>query len=189
MAASSGESDKDFNRWALLERVQAAGLLSRAGGSTWSMLSEARGSGLIDQMIESRELIEVTVEGSPRHYLALPGFLERGPVRYDGRARILGPLDPLLWDRQLVRTAFEFDYVWEVYKPEQLRKWGWYVCPILHRDELVGRIDARIVEGLLIVKKVWLERAVDPELVVAAIHRHAERCKCEGVKMREIRKV
>ena len=29
----------------------------------------------------------------------------------------LAPLDPLAWDRDLLRSLFDFDYVWEVYVP------------------------------------------------------------------------
>jgi uncharacterized protein YcaQ len=174
---------EDFARWALRERVTAAGLLSRAGTAAWSMLGAVRTSPLPDQMIESRELIDVSVEGSSRRYLATPEFLAPRTVRYDGRVRILGPLDPLLWDRDLVRIAFDFDYVWEVYKPAKLRKWGWYVCPLLHRDRLIGRIDARINDQTLIVRKLWLDEPNLRPQVITAIEQHMERCGCRRLKM------
>ena len=75
-------------------------------------------------------LVEVAIEDSTRRYLAVPAFLKSRP-RYDDRVRILGPLDPLLWDRDLVRHAFEFDYVWELFFPPEKRRWGWYVLPLL----------------------------------------------------------
>jgi hypothetical protein len=99
----------------------------------WSMLSAIRTSPLADEMIDAGELVEVMIEDSPRRYLAVPSFL-RARARYDDRMRILGPLDPLLWDRDLVRHVFDFEYVWEVYKPAHQRRWGWYVCPLLHRN-------------------------------------------------------
>jgi len=172
-----------FHRWALLERVRAAGLLSRAGGSTWSMLGGVRTSPLPDEMLTDGDLVEVGIEGSPRRYLTLPGLLRKRSVHYDNRVRILAPLDPLIWDRQLVRSVFEFEYVWEVYKPEHLRRWGWYVCPLLHRDQLVGRMDARIAEGILIVKKVWVERELDSRLLHDALERHAQQSGCSGIRM------
>ena len=90
----------------------------------WSMLSAMRTSPLIDEMIDDGELVEVTIEGSSRRYLARREFLATRRVRYDDRVRILGPLDPLLWDRDLVRHVFDFDYVWEVYKPAHQRQLG-----------------------------------------------------------------
>ena len=170
----------DFARWAVRERAHAAGLLTRAGGAMWSMLSAARTSPLVEEMIEAGELVEVAIEDSPRRYLAIPAFLAPRRVSYDDRVRILGPLDPLLWDRDLVRHVFEFDYVWEVYKPRHQRKWGWYVCPLLHRDRLVGRIDARVEGTTMIVRKIWLDADVD---VREALERHAERCGATKVRM------
>src|SRR5262249_32058687 len=178
------EPAEPFDRWALRERVIAAGLLSRAGNESWSMLSAVRTSPLVDQMIERGELIEVTIEGSRRRYLATADSLAPRRVRYDDRVRILGPLDPLLWDRDLVRLAFEFDYVWEVYKPAHLRKWGWYVCPLLHRDRLIGRVDARIERDALVVRKLWLDAPALKPLVRDALERHAEACGCRRVKLR-----
>jgi uncharacterized protein YcaQ len=173
----------DFERWALGERVNAAGLLTRAGGSMWSMLARVRTSPLPDQMIEEGELVDVRIEGSTRRYLARPAFLRLRPGTYDDRVRILGPLDPVLWDRELVRLLFDFDYVWEVYKPASQRKWGWYVCPLLHRDRLIGRIDASVKNTQLVVRKLWLERDADEKRVRDALERHAACCGCRTVRM------
>jgi len=175
----------EFARWALLERVRAAGLLTRAGGAMWSMLAEVRNSPIVDGMIEQGELAEVMIEGSSRRYLALPEMLRRRTVRYDDRVRILGPLEPLLWDRNLVRDVFEFEYVWEVYKPEPQRKWGWYVCPLLHRDALIGRIDARVEGDTMVVSKLWLTEDADRDAVTAALERHAKACGAKRVKVRK----
>ena len=184
-----GEPSESFARWALLERVRAAGLLSRAGTASWSMLDGVRTSSLPDEMIASGELVEVAIDGTSRRYLALPEFLSKRTVRYDDRVRILGPLDPLMWDRDLVRIAFGFEYVWEVYKPEHLRKWGWYVCPLLHRDRLIGRIDARIEGGALIVRKLWLDEPSLRPKVYEALESHAERCNArwDGISRRRDR--
>jgi len=176
-----GTPNEPFAPWALRERAHAAGLLTRSGGSMWSMLSKVRTSPLVEEMIASGELVDVAIEDSNRRYLAIPSFFERRRVHYDDRVRILGPLDPLLWDRDLVRHIFDFDYVWEVYKPQSQRKWGWYVCPLLHRDRLIGRIDARIEDNALIVRKLWLDEPVPG--VRAALERHAEMCGVERVRM------
>jgi uncharacterized protein YcaQ len=178
---------EDFAPWALRQRVHAAGLLTRAGGSMWSMLGGIRTLPIVDELVDAGELVDVALEGSPRRYLALPSFLATKRVRYDDRVRILGPLDPLLWDRNLVRHIFGYDYVWEVYKPEHQRKWGWYVCPLLHRDTLIGRIDARVDGKTLIVKKLWLEGDGEHEdkraAIAAALERHAELCGATKVRM------
>lgn len=174
----------DFDRWAVLERVEAAGLLSRAGGATWSMLSGVRTTGLIDEMIERGELAEVMIEGTSRRYLAPAGFRKRRITKTDDRLRILGPLDPLIWDRDLIKNVFGFDYVWEVYKPAPQRRWGWYVCPLLHRGRFVGRIEAVIEKNALVVKKVWSEGdLLERDALDAALARHAAACGVTRVKM------
>jgi uncharacterized protein YcaQ len=168
---------KDFQRWAVLERVEAAGLLSRASGSTWSMLSEARTARIPEQLIAEGLLEEVAIEGSSRPYLAPAGFRRRTFPPSDGRIRILGPLDPLLWDRPLVKYVFDFDYVWEVYKPASQRRWGWYVCPLLQGDRLVGRLEG-VVDRALRIRKVWWERdaRMDNDALDQALAWHATSC-------------
>jgi hypothetical protein len=175
---------REFQRWALIERVEAAGLLSRAGGPYWSMLSDARTSPLPDALLREGAIDEVTVAGSSRRFLAPRGFRDRAFPEPDDRMRILGPLDPLLWDRALVRHAFGFEYVWEVYKPPEERRWGWYVCPLLHRGRLVARIEAKIEEGALRVDRIWRERGVklDDAALDEALARHAAACGATRVR-------
>lgn len=132
-----------FTRWAIRERAWATGLLTRNAGPQWSMLKDARTGTELDALIEDGTLAEVTVENSRARYLAPREALDARVVSPDDRMRLLGPLDPLVWDRALVKAAFDFEYLWEVYKPASLRRWGWYVCPLLHRGELVGRIEAK----------------------------------------------
>jgi uncharacterized protein YcaQ len=146
-----------FDRWALVERVEAAGLLSMASGPHWSMLSAVRTSDLPKRLIAEGVLEDVQIEGSNRVYLAPKGFRDREFPQDDGRMRILGPLDPVLWDRKLVQQVFGFDYVWEVYKPAEKRIWGWYVVPLLHEGRLVGRMEAHAEGGELVVDKLWKE--------------------------------
>jgi hypothetical protein len=96
-------------------------------------------------------------------------------------AAFIAPLDPLVWDRDLLRKLFAFDYLWEVYVPEAKRKWGYYVLPILYGDRFVGRIEPRIERkaGVLDVVGLWWERGFDPlaadgfvEAFAAALEAH-----------------
>jgi len=180
----AGDAEAAFARWALLERVEAAGLLSRAGGAHWSMLAEVRNSGLPDALVEEGALQEVEVEGSPRRYLAPAGFRRRRHAVPDARMRLLGPLDPLLWDRELVRCAFGFEYVWEVYKPAAQRRWGWYVCPLLQRGQLVGRLEGRVEGDVLTVSRLWKEpgHRFDDAALDELLARHAAACGASRVK-------
>ena len=175
----------DYARWGLLSRVEAAGFLARAMGPMWSMLADVRTSDLADRLIEEGLLEEIGIAGSSRTYFAPKGFRDRRFGRFDGRMRILGPLDSLLWDRALVRSAFDFDYVWEVYKPPKTRRWGWYVCPLLQRDSLVGRLEGAIDGDTLRIKNVWREPNVtlDEAALAEALDRHARACGASRVVM------
>lgn len=178
-----------FERWALLDRVRAAGLLARAGGAHWSSLAPVRASRVPDELIEEGVLEQVCIEGARRPYLA-PAGLPAPRTRDDGRMRILGPLDPLLWDRKLVKEVFGFDYVWEVYNPKAERRFGWYVCPLLHRGRLVGRLEARIDGRAMIVERLWTEEGetLEEDALDAALERHAIACGADVVRRERARR-
>ena len=78
------------------------------------------------------------------------------------RLRILNPFDPLIRDRKRLAHVFGFDYRIEVFVPEAKRIYGYYVCPILEGNRIVGRIDMRHKRemGGLVVRKVWWEPGV-----------------------------
>lgn len=56
---------------------------------------------------------------------------------------LLAPLDPIIYDRKLTQTLWDFDFTWEVYTPPQLRKRGYYSLPILAGLDLVGDVEPR----------------------------------------------
>ncbi|MCH9685686.1 MAG: winged helix DNA-binding domain-containing protein [Deltaproteobacteria bacterium] len=182
------EVAESFGRWALRERVEAAGLLARATGPCWSMLESVFKSSLPDELVEEGVFEQVQIEGSRRTYLAPAGFLDRPRLRDDGKLRIVGPLDPLLWDRKLVACIFGFEYIWEVYKPAKLRRWGWYVCPLLHRGKLVGRLEGSVRDGGLVIDNLWPESSgsVDMDALDQALERHAIACGAEWFQRPEL---
>lgn len=61
----------------------------------------------------------------------------------DEEAVILAPLD-IVSARGRAAKLFDFEYVWEVYKPAEQRRWGYYTVPILYGDRLVARLDPRL---------------------------------------------
>ncbi len=61
---------------------------------------------------------------------------------FAGRAALLSPLDRLVYDRKRMTELFEFDYQLEMYKPVAKRRWGFFALPVLHGDQLVGKLDA-----------------------------------------------
>ena len=77
----------------------------------------------------------------------------------DEEVRFLAPLDNVIWDRDRTRALFDFDYVWEVYKPAPQRRWGYYTLPVLWGDRLVARIDLKLhrKQSTLAIQGFWLE--------------------------------
>ena len=70
----------------------------------------------------------------------------------------LAPLDPVS-ARGRAKVLFGFDYIWEVYKPEHQRKFGYYTLPILWGDRLVARFDSKLdrTTNTFIILGFWLE--------------------------------
>jgi uncharacterized protein YcaQ len=71
----------------------------------------------------------------------------------------------MMWDRDLLRWVFDFDYVWEVYKPAANRKYGYYVLPVLYGDRLVARFDPAFDKKtrVLAISQWWWEEGVEPD--------------------------
>ena len=80
------------------------------------------------------------------------------------RVRALSPFDPVIRDRKRLEWLWGFDYRIEIYVPAAKRKWGYYIFPLLEKDQLIGRVDmkANRAEHSLDIAKVWLEPNVRP---------------------------
>jgi len=94
---------------------------------------------------------------------------------------LLSPFDPLVWDRDRASQLFDFDYKIECYTPAAKRRYGYFSLPILHRGQLVGRLDpkAHRKDGMFEIKALHLESSVlaNEELasdLAAALHRLAD---------------
>ncbi|SCL32179.1 hypothetical protein GA0070624_4414 [Micromonospora rhizosphaerae] len=61
---------------------------------------------------------------------------------FAGRTVLLSPFDRLVHDRKRAWELFGFEYHLEMYVPKAKRRWGYFALPVLHHDELVGKVDA-----------------------------------------------
>jgi uncharacterized protein YcaQ len=70
----------------------------------------------------------------------------------------LAPLD-MVSARGRAKQVFDFEYLWEVYKPVHQRRWGYYTLPILYGDDLVARLDPKLdrATNTLHILGFWLE--------------------------------
>ena len=71
---------------------------------------------------------------------------------------LLSPLDNLL-RRERTRLIFGFDYLWEIYKPAEKRRWGAFTMPVVYDDRLVARLDPKLDRraGVLTIGGFWPE--------------------------------
>jgi uncharacterized protein YcaQ len=77
----------------------------------------------------------------------------------ESRTTLLSPFDNLICDRARTRRIWQFDFTIEIYVPRAKRQFGYYVMPILHDDELIGRIDPAMdrATGRLTINAVHAE--------------------------------
>jgi hypothetical protein len=151
------------------ERGWALGVAEALG----TRISQPEGRQMLERYYESGLLTPVRVEGAKDAKLVLTAdlplldALERGEIPAQWQplgpttleeAVILPPLD-IVSARGRAARLFDFEYVWEVYKPVEQRRWGYYNVPLLYGDRLVARIDPRLDRktGTLELLGFWLD--------------------------------
>ncbi len=164
-------------RHKLLSRYRAHGLVGvGGGGDIFGGLGPAKPdprwpgypgrTALREGLVAEGELVAVEVEGvrGKRFVLKEEVALLAHPPEPPPSVAFLPPFDPLVWDRALLGSLFDFDYVWELFVPPAKRRWGWYVLPMLFGDRLVGRIEPRIdsAGGQVHVVGLWWEDGFSP---------------------------
>ena len=128
---------------------------------------------LVHQLIEKGAVSRVGVEGSKDGFLILnsdqPHLFDleagrlpkvwkpKGPTTAE-EVTFLAPLE-IVSARGRAKKVFDFEYLWEVYKPAHLRRWGYYTLPILYGDDLVARLDPKLdrTTNTLQILGFWLE--------------------------------
>lgn len=136
-------------------------------------VSRTEASRWLNDLIATGEVAAVTVEGN-KELFYLPtadmpllislqadqvpeAWKSLGSTTQD-EVTFLAPLD-IVSARGRARTLFDFDYIWEVYKPAATRRWGYYTLPILYGDQLAARLDPKLDRKAqtLVINGFWLE--------------------------------
>ncbi len=149
-AADPNVSTDDYRDWHVLRRVGGLGIANPAAGDWWlgmhQMNADSRKAAFA-RLLDRGDLIAVEIEDVPDRTFFIrtadePTLdrIRRGRAPKP-RAALIGALDNLMWDRNMLRWVFDFDYVWEVYKPLAQRRYGYYVLPVLYGDRFIARID------------------------------------------------
>ena len=164
------KDEEELLNWRVKRRIGAAGLLWDRNSTAYlglDMNAEKRHQVLV-RLEKTEKIIPLQVEGIKAgfHYLkedeplmqaVLADDIDRKP-----RMEFMAPLDPLLWDKIMIRALWDFQYSWEIYTPADKRKYGHYTLPILYRESFIGRIDATADRktGVLRVNGLWWEPGI-----------------------------
>ena len=170
------ESDEQqADRFLIKKEIAFAGLsrVNRTAEAFFRGAPFSAAKDILATLLAEGEVIEVQVAGwKAAHYaLASDASLlnEVGAGRVPkawaplettttDEAVFLAPLDNVS-ARGRAKVLFDFDYVWEVYKPEHKRAYGYYTLPILWGDRLVARFDSKLDRSTneFVVLGLWLE--------------------------------
>jgi uncharacterized protein YcaQ len=63
--------------------------------------------------------------------------------------RLLGPFDPVVWDRRRFELLWGWAYRFEAYTPPPKRMRGYYALPLLWRDRVIGWSNVFVKNGTL----------------------------------------
>jgi uncharacterized protein len=168
-------ADADADRFLVKKEVGFNGLarLNRSSDAYERGDANNAAKKLFKAMLADGDLIPVQVEGWKQLHYALGSDLETLNALSAGgvpaawtpleattteEVAFLSPLDPVS-ARGRAKVLFDFDYVWEVYKPVQQRKFGYYVLPVLWGDQLVARFDSKFdrATDTFTILGFWLE--------------------------------
>lgn len=171
---------------------------SDVGRYFFGLNAKPRLASAIDQLLATGQLIPIVVEGeivpapSFIHVDTLPALELIQAGHWQGRTALLSPFDNLISDRDRVERLWGFVFKNEMYVPKAKRQYGYYVLPILHGDNLVGRLSPRVDRRrqVLCVEGLYLEPNVRPTIdlyraVTAEINELANFTSCKEVSYSE----
>jgi len=169
------KTQAETDRFLVKKEIRFGGLtrIQRTGDSYGRGEPDRASKKLLEKMLTDGEIVEVKVEGwktmqyALREDIRLISDLSAGRIPKAWKpldtttieeAVFLAPLDHVS-ARGRAKELFGFDYVWEVYKPEHQRKFGYYVLPVLWGDRLVARFDSKLdrATNTFIILGLWLE--------------------------------
>ncbi|WP_187505344.1 winged helix-turn-helix domain-containing protein [Pantoea agglomerans] len=157
--AIHGISEAEATRQMLMNSARSLGVFRSAWLADYYRLKRAPVNNFIADAQAAGDLVAVNTEGLGEMWLHRDYVPLLDTPLQATHSALLSPFDPVVWDRKRARELFNFDYRIECYTPEEKRKFGYFVLPILHRGQIKGRLDARMLRQAkqLEIKNIWLE--------------------------------
>ncbi len=160
-------SPEQTERQLVLKAAGALGITTAAWVSDYFRTPKQSTRRLTEKLAAEGALLSIEIEGWTETAYAHPGnrrlIKEAASNRlHPELTTLLSPFDPLVWDRARALAMFGFDYRLECYTPAPKRRYGYFTLPILHRGQLIGRLDpkAHRKEGVFEIKSLYLEKGV-----------------------------
>ena len=167
------ENFEGYQEWHVLRRIGGMGIANSGAGEYWGGIAGAKSQGRWDalhRLISQGRLLPIEIDDIPERTFFIRAsdwqqFIVENAQSLDPQSSkciLLGPLDNLLWNRDLIRWLFNFSYIWEVYKPVSKRSYGPYTLPILLGDTFIGRVDLKFdrKNRTLILNNLWWEKEI-----------------------------
>jgi len=196
------KNDDDFYKWYFKRRIGSIGVYWERNGEGWlgNFLSNTKlRKRILNELVEEEELILIKVENLKENFYLRKedmSILNESTLVNESNVRFLAPLDNIIWDRKLTREIFNFDYTWEVYKPVDKRKYGYYVLPVLYGDKLLARFEPEIHRGKepLIIKNWWWEENFKVskdciDSIKESLDKFCKYLKADGISKDSLRKI
>lgn len=161
-------SEEEAQRELLRLSIRALGIASERCLRDYFRLEPQDSKARILELVESGDLIPVTVEGwNGPVYLDPQAKL---PRRVEARA-LVSPFDPIVWERTRTERLFDFRYRIEIYTPVEKREFGYYCLPFVLGDRIVARVDLKAdrARGDLIVHSIHPEASASPDEIAPAL--------------------
>ena len=153
--------DAEIVDWAMSQALARLGFgTSGELAAFFAIVTPAEAKAWVAQALTSGRIVEIDIEmadGSRRRSVTTPALMDQAAALPEpsNRIRLLSPFDPALRDRARAERLFGFHYRIEIFVPEDQRKYGYYVFPVMQGDRVIGRIDAKREGRVLAVRAFW----------------------------------
>ncbi|MPM08629.1 hypothetical protein SDC9_54943 [bioreactor metagenome] len=196
------QNDEEFYKWYVKRRIGSIGAYWDRSGEGWLgnyISNKTLRQRVLNGLVDEGELVLIKVENlKETFYLRKEdiSILNDSTSINGSNVKFLAPLDNLIWDRKLTRDIFDFDYTWEVYKPIDKRKYGYYVLPVLYGDRIVARFEPELHRGNkpLVIKNWWWEDNFEVtndciDSVKEALDKFCKYLKADGISRDSFNKI
>jgi len=126
---------------------------------------------LLDEVLESNGFRRETIDGIEYTWLDR----KIGSAEPTHQVRFLAPFDPLVRDRDRFEHLWDWSYRFEAYIPAAKRERGYYALPLLWRDEIIGWVNASVINDRLILQIGYVHKAPRSKEYREALKREASR--------------